>query len=88
MRPCSSYEIVCFWGEYDHLDDPNIEDEFPEGERVTVEKVGRSNAVTTVPRPEVDPKVPPSEVDMGYLEFSSTYGLCMTRNTVRCWKIA
>mmetsp|Transcript_1833 Transcript_1833/g.4164 ORF Transcript_1833/g.4164 Transcript_1833/m.4164 type:complete len:405 (+) Transcript_1833:1466-2680(+) len=67
----------CCWGEYDYMDDPNIEDEYQE-EKVTMEKVGWSNTVTTVPRPKVDPKIPPVEVDMGYLEFAST-GLGMTR---------
>ncbi|CAJ1964857.1 unnamed protein product [Cylindrotheca closterium] len=68
----------CCWGEYDYMDDPNIEDEYQE-EKVTMEKVGFSNTVTTVPRPKVDTKLPPLEVDMGYLEFSSSTGLNMTR---------
>ncbi|KAL3932742.1 MAG: hypothetical protein SGBAC_010709 [Bacillariaceae sp.] len=72
----------CCWGEYDYMDDPNVEEEYQE-EKVTMEKVGWSNTVETVPRRQtVDPKIPPDEVDMGYLEFASSR-LDMTRRGLK-----
>lgn len=71
----------CRYGEYDYMDDPDIENEYQE-EKVTMEKIGWNNTVTTVPRPKVDAKLPPEEVDMGYLEFIIHYKFEMTRTGI------
>lgn len=69
----------CSWGEYDYLEDPNIEEELQESKEKEL-KVGWNNTVTTIARPKVDSKIPSLEVDMGYLEFATSNGLELSRN--------
>eukprot|EP00980_Cylindrotheca_fusiformis_P012345 scaffold3031_cov102-Cylindrotheca_fusiformis.AAC.5 len=74
---CLHKTVACSWGEYDYLDDPNIEEERQEYKDKEV-KVGSNNTLSTVTRPKVESKIPPMEVDMGYMEFT-TDGLELSR---------
>jgi hypothetical protein len=74
---CVHKTVSCCWGEYDYIEDPNIEQELAEN-KDKQEKVGWNNTVTTVARPNAESKIPPVEVDMGYMEFT-TNGLELSR---------